>query len=113
MCARARARRRGKEPAQNIIFLMVLCPKIKKRVEEVEKSFLQRGMEGCHIMKNKGNKKTHVPSRKSFITPSLHSCFFQDHTTLYCQHLEVFVLFPLPYSSYIHNKFYKDIGMGL
>ena len=59
-------------------------------------------MKGDVVMSlhEKGNK---TPDKNSFITPSLHLCFFQDHNVFH-RHLDVKLFFSLPN---VFSKYFK------
>ena len=66
-------------------------------------------------MKKKGNKKMPTP-RKSFITPSLHLCFFEDLTHFYVGIWISVCIVHCVFSSYYKAtvlSISKDVGMGL
>ena len=88
----------GKEPEQNITFLLGLCPKIKKMSgTSVKNHFYEmKGDVGTSHHEKKGNKKMHIPRQKVVHNPIPTSLFLSRPL---CRHLEIKM-----YLCVIHNK---------
>ena len=74
----------------NISFLLGLCPKMENEWNKWKNHFCEmKGDVGMSCHKKERNKKILHQDTKSFITPSLHLCFFEDHNIFHIDILDV------------------------